>query len=367
LLVLSVFSFGFIDPNLHLSNNSTFVRCSEVLINLIYHARPIATGIFFLILILMFGVYLIFLHREKLLSSYKKLLVVITVSAVILGFSYPAFSYDLFNYITTAKVTFTYHENPYIVMPIEIPNEPYLAFTRAANKSALYGPVWIAITAIPHYLGGGNIWRTIIAFKLTNVLIYLLMTYLIYRVTKSTKNVIFFALNPLVLIEVLVSGHNDIYMMVLALLGLVLWYKKGLKYKLWGGVLIFASWWTKGATAIISPLLFLRKLSLEKALIITYFLLALIFFIATPIREELYPWYAVWLVSTVSLLPLKRHQFLTGFTIVLTFALELRQMPYMWMGYYEGPGPLLRMLVTVIPVVIYLVIFGARKFLKKTA
>ena len=41
-------------------------------------------------------------------------------------------------------------------MPIEIPNEPYLAFTRAANKTALYGPVWILLTAIPHLLGQGD-------------------------------------------------------------------------------------------------------------------------------------------------------------------------------------------------------------------
>jgi hypothetical protein len=316
----------------------------------------------------MFAGYLIFLRKgEKLFSSTKILLVTIVTSAVILGLSFPAFTYDIFNYMMTAKVTYTYHENPYIVMPIEIPNEPYLAFTRAANKLALYGPVWIAITAIPHYLGGGNIWRTILAFKFMNVVVYLLMTYLIYRVTRSVKNVLFFAFNPLVLIETLVSGHNDIYMILLALLGLVLWQKRGLKNKVFGFLTLFASWWIKGATVVIAPLLFFRKLSFEKTIVITYWLLAAVFFIATPLREELYPWYAVWLVTTAALLPLKRHPFFVGFTIVLTFALELRQMPYIWMGYYEGPGPLLRLLVTVVPVAVYLLVYGARKYFKKTA
>jgi len=316
----------------------------------------------------MFVCYLVFFRRvEKIFSSNKKLLVTILVSAIILGFSFAAFSYDLFNYIATAKVTYTYHENPYIVMPIEIPNEPYLAFTRAANKVALYGPVWIAITAVPHYLGGGNIWRTIIAFKFMNVAVYLFTAYFIYYVTKSKKNVIFFALNPLILIETLVSGHNDIYMMILAIVGFLMWRQRGLKSKLLGGLSFFASWWIKGATVILTPLFFFRKVSTERLLVFAYWLLALVFFIATPIREELYPWYAVWLISVAAFLPLNKHTFIVEFTMVLSFALELRQMPYMWMGYYEGPGPILRTLVTVVPVAIYLLIYGARKFVKKSS
>jgi len=366
--ILTIFSYGFIDLNLHLSDNPVFLRFAEPLSHLVYQARPVATGIFFIILLCMFAGYLLFLKQgKKFFPTNKKLLATIIVSAVILGFSFSAFTYDLFNYITTAKVAYTYHENPYIVMPIEIPNEPYLAFTRAANKVALYGPVWIAITAIPHYLGGGNIWRTIIAFKFMNVAVYLLMTYFIYLVTKSTDNVIFFALNPLLLIETLVSGHNDIYMMLLALVGLVLWQKSDLKYKFLACLSLFASWWVKGATIVIGPLFFFRKLSFEKTVVMTFWLLAFVLFIIAPLREELYPWYAVWLVSTASLLPFKRYPFIVGFTIVLTFALELRQMPYIWMGYYGGPGLILRKLATVVPVALYLLFWGARKYLKKNA
>jgi hypothetical protein len=177
--------------------------------------------------------------------------------------------------------------------------------------------------------------------------------------------VIFFALNPLVLIEILVSGHNDIYMMILALLGLVLWKQNGVKNKVYGALLLFASWWIKGVSVILTPLLFFRKLSFEKTLIVAYWLLALVFFIATPLREELYPWYAVWLIATAALLPLKNHRFIFGFTIVLSFALELRALPYMWMGYYEGPGPALRLAFTIIPIVLYAGYVGFRYLEKR--
>ena len=366
LSVLLVFSYGYIDPNLTLSTNPVFLHIQEPLKNLAYHQRQVATILFFAILIVLFFCYVIFLkNQEKLFYSWKKTLLILSMSAVILVLSYPALTYDLFNYILTAKVTYQYHENPYIVMPIEIPNEPNLAFTRAANKVALYGPVWILLTAIPNYVGGGNVWRTIIAFKLMNAMVYVGFSYFIYRVTKNLTNVIFFALNPLVLIEVLMNGHNDIYMMMLALGGLILWQKKGLGNMITGDLALFASWWVKGATVILAPLLFLKNISWERILFIAYCLLSFIFFVVAPIREELYPWYAVWLVMTASLLPFKSHRYLLGFTIALTFALELRNLPYMWMGYYEGPGPLLRTLLTVVSVGTYISYLGIRYVLTK--
>lgn len=343
LIVLGVFSYGFIDPNLTLSENPIFLQLTAPLKHLAYYAKPEATIIFLVILLLMFATYLYFL------KSPPKIWVII-IASIILVFSYPALTYDVFNYIATAKVAFAYRENPYVVMPVEIPNDPNLAFTRAANKVALYGPVWIFLSAIPHYLGAGDVWRTVIAFKLMNALVYLGFVYFIYRVTKNITNVLFFALNPLVLIEVIMNGHNDIYMIALALVGL--------RYKNY--IALFVSWFVKGATVILAPLMFLR-MSWEKILIAAYWLLALVFFVAAPLREELYPWYAVWLVATAALMPLKSHRFIFGFTIVLSFALELRALPYMWMGYYEGPGPILRLLLTVIPVGIYLLYFSYKK------
>src|SRR5260221_9026921 len=169
LVILGVFSYGFVDPNLTLSTSSLYARFDKPLFQLVYYHRPITTGLFLLILFVLFVCYSGFMKVAS-----KKVAVLLFLTSLILIFSYPAVTYDLFNYITTAKVTFTHHENPYVVMPIEITNEPYLAFTRAANKYALYGPIWILLTAIPHYLGNGNIWLTIFMFKCLNAVGYLL-------------------------------------------------------------------------------------------------------------------------------------------------------------------------------------------------
>jgi hypothetical protein len=343
--VLGVFSYGFIDPNFVLSAHVMFPRIQD---------RPEAAIIFLVIILVLFAAYLYFL-------KFPPKFTVIAGAALILVLSYPALTYDVFNYIATAKVTYLYRENPYIVMPTEIPNEPNLAFTRAANKTALYGPVWIALSAFPHYAGMGNVWRTFIAFKALNAVFYFGFCYLIYRVTKKMTNVIFFAANPLVLIEVLMNGHNDIYMMLAAIGGLLLWQQNR---KIYGFFLLAASWLVKGATLVLTPLLFLKNISTERLLLIAYCLLSFVFFVIAPIREELYPWYAVWLIATASFLPLKNHRFIFGFTVVLSFALELRALPYMWMGYYEGPGPLLRSLLTVIPICCYVAYFGILRIRK---
>jgi len=235
-------------------------------------------------------------------------------------------------------------------MPVEIPNEPYLLFTRAANKLALYGPVWLLLTWAPYTAGMGNIWQTIVAFKLLNVLWYIGFCYLLWRVTRNMKNVLFFAFNPLVLVEVLVSAHNDIVMMTLACVGILLWQKKEWTNRFFGLFMFILSIFIKGATVVLIPLLFFRQLTNERLMLIASGLMFILFVVATPIREELYPWYAVWFLSTVAFLPYPKYVLLWQFCIALSFGLELRHIPYIAMGYYEGPGPIIRSVLTVLPI-----------------
>jgi len=330
----------------------------------VYSYRPITALIFLVFLLLFFALYIWFLYQGEKKLSKKNLLILIVFISLLFIFSFPAFSYDIFNYITTAKVAFFHHENPWLVMPIELTGDPYLAFTRAANKVALYGPVWILTTAIPHFLGNGNIWQTIITFKGLNTLLYLFVSFLVYKMTKSVKNVLVFALNPLVLIEVLVSSHNDILMMACILLGIHAWFAKGIGKKIMGILALFGSVFVKGASVVLLPLLFIKHLTKEQFLELTYVLLAIVFFVAAPLREELYPWYGVWLVTIAACFDIKKHTLLLWGTIVLSFALELRHLPYMYMGYYEGIGPLLRTLFTVLPMLGFGVYVLYRKLLK---
>ncbi len=360
-IYITILSYGFLDLNLSLTNAAPIANYLILFRSFAREHRPMMAMLWLFGLGVFSVCYLSILKtaNDVTKSSYKFIGICIAMIALILSFAYPANSYDLFNYITTAKVTFHYRENPYIVMPVEFTGEPYLAFTRAANKVALYGPVWIFITSIPHLIGAGNIWSTIVAFKLLNASFYLLFLYSIFRITGSVKNILFFAFNPLVLLEVIVSGHNDIYMMVLALVGLNVWWHK----KKITGFLFFAlSWFIKGMTISLIPLLFMSKKTWEQILSISYWIVLIVFLVVAPIREELYPWYAVWSISIASLMNFTSNTFIYAMTIVLSISLELRHVPYMWMGYYEGPGPMLRTLVTLIPPIMFILIYLFKQY-----
>ena len=165
------------------------------------------------------------INKKKIVFKDLRFLIFITI--VILFFSYPGMlSFDIFNYIVTAKVLFFYHENPYIIMPIEFVGDPLLSFTHAANKISLYGASWILITAIPYFVGIGNFLLTLFSFKLFVSMFYLGTVFLIWKISKNLISVALFSLNPLVIIETLVSGHNDIVMVFFSLFSFYILMKK---------------------------------------------------------------------------------------------------------------------------------------------
>ncbi len=356
-LAFAVFSYGFVDSNLAPSLPAPVGRYGSMLTSVLYKQRIVAGLIYACILALSYVGYRLVLKGAPHTKG-KKVPKWIIGCMVLVLLSYPALSYDIFNYIATAKVAFLYRENPYVVMPIEIPNEPGLAYTRASNKLALYGPTWIVLTSFPYLLGFGRILTTIFSFKLFVSAFYAIFTYLIYRKTKRWDQTLFFALNPLVMLEIASSGHNDIVMMTFAIAGLLLWRRSGVKEKIAAIILFVASVFVKGATLVLLPLFFLPW-KWEKLASWAY---ALMFgvFLLTPFREELYPWYAVWWLAFAAFIPMKKHSLVHEFSFWLSVGLMLRYVPWIATREYGGMMPLYRILLTVIPVGLYL-LFRFRK------
>lgn len=345
LSLFTVFSYAFVDPNLsYLKKIYSGFAFSNRLPTTIFYTSAIF--IFFI-----FYGFFIYLGVKKKINL-KEIFILLSVTVVGLFFSYPAMlSYDIFNYIATSKVLFFYHENPYIVMPIEFVDDPLLAFTRAANKTALYGPSWIVLSGIPYLLGFGNFIITLFSFKLFIVIFYFLTVFFVWKLSKNIIAVILFALNPLVIIETLVSGHNDIVMIFLVLFSFFLLNKKNIFL----GVLFFVlSIFIKYATILLIPIFFYIVWKLIKNreidwVKVYYFssLLMLISFLLSPIREEIYPWYAIWFISFSFLVPNKK--IILYVSIAFSFSLLLRNVPYMLTGTYIGQTPLMKEIISFTP------------------
>jgi hypothetical protein len=355
-LLFVVFSYGFVDANLSLSTHPVWNEAQDTLTTFVRQPRWVGGVVFAVFLVAYTALYAALLRRSREFSFGFVRNLVVAVS-LILALSYSALSYDIFNYITTAKVAFHYQENPYIVMPIDIANEPNLAFTRAANKVALYGPTWILLSGIPHVMSMGNIWLSLVVFKVFVVLFLWMMCALLWRLTGSLQPVVFFAFNPLVLMEIAVSGHNDIVMMtgIVAAYSMFYMQKNAASWKLWGLFALGVA--VKGAIAPLGIFLW-KKVSFQAVIVWSFWIMMSVFFVLAPLREELYPWYAVWFLPFAAVLLSQKRVFEVGLSLALSIGLELRHIPYIVMGYYEGPGPLLRMLCTIVPVMMYLLYYS---------
>lgn len=358
LVFFSIYSWGFVDAN-------TPINSSEFLYNLSYFQRDKALVIYAFIVILLFIFYWRILEKVKKKEyNMDQIRTYIIISIAMLFFSYSGFSNDIFNYIATSKVTFLYKENPYLVMPIEIPNEPMLVYMHASNKFALYGWSWILLTAIPYFVGNGNLLLTIFSFKGFIVLFYLALIYLIWIVSKKNLwSLTFFALNPLVLLETLVSSHNDVVMMFLALLSFYYLKKKRMIISV---VLLVLSVFIKYATLFLVPVylymcfLKIRKIKIDwqKTWLYCGISMYIIFFLS-PLREEMYSWYYIWPLTFLALV--KNNDILFYSSFGFSFGLSHRISPFIYTREWGGITPIVKKIVSFAPPIVMSIYYAIRK------
>jgi hypothetical protein len=286
--------------------------------------------------------------RKRINTKDGIMFIVMTILFLICA--YPAvYSYDIFNYVATAKVAFLYNENPYLVMPIEFTGEPLLRFMHAPNKVALYGPVWLLLTYIPYVLGSGNFLITLFLFKVLVTIFYIVLLFFIYKLSNNFFSVLFVALNPLVVIETIVSGHNDAVMMAIFFASLYYFLRAK---TLLGSSLFILSVLIKYATLFLVPVFLVfsyiyKQKKINKEKILTWLLFGMIgIFLLSSFREEIYPWYALWFLPLVAISGRRREMLLA---ILFTFCLELRYFPYMILLTHFGPTPYLKLAITFVP------------------
>ena len=151
---------------------------------------------------------------------------------ILLGL-YPITALDVAVYVVNARNWVLYGGNPLIVPPQAFPFDPYIRFAgEYIDKTSPYGPLWEVLARIPVQLGITGIAEGIVAMKAISLLAFAGMAILIgwyanqqnkgFAINEVTA-LAFFVLNPLVLLEAVGNGHNDMTMAAFVTLGLVLW------------------------------------------------------------------------------------------------------------------------------------------------
>ncbi len=350
-----LYSYTQVDLNLTLSRVSIWQTIQKGFQHIGYFDRPLSLWLFLGMLLLMaiwYGIALVAASRNLL--SRKALWIAICLMSLVLVFSYPAFSYDLFNHMFTAKTVLLYGKNPYTVTPLQFMGyESWLTFMRWTHVVSIYSPLWIGMTLVPYLMGFGYFLLIMWNFKLLIALFYLLAVWAIGRILDtddpkhSTLGMTLFALNPLVVIESLVSSHNDIVMMGFAMVFLLFLYRKGMVSSLFMLSLSIAS---KLMTVALAPMyVFGNRKWLPPVLMAAA---GSAFLLVT--KREIMPWYALWILPFTAL-----HPRLWRLQIVLfgwSMGLILRYGPFLYYGHWDNPVPEIKWWVTLVPVGIALVL-----------
>lgn len=317
LFALGVYSYSQIDLNLTLLQNPIFLSFQQAMIQLGYFNRPISTAILSVLIVLLFLFYIKILKNPP--KSYGLLIVGVILISLL---SYPAFSHDFFNYLFDAKILTHYGQNPYLLKALDFPLDTWTRFMHWTHRTYPYGPIWLILTLPFSYLGFGKFILTVLNFKFLFVAIYLANLWLIKKI--SSTSVLFFALNPLVIVESLVSPHLDAAMVLFFLLGVFFFQTRK---KVLAIVAIFLSGGIKFLTLVTLPLFF--KFPNKKIL---QFSLILILAILIPVilQREVYPWYFLPPIAIASLLVSNKK--LVILTIAVSFGLMLRYLPLVYIG-----------------------------------
>ncbi len=365
-IIASVFLFFYsytqVDLSLTLSSSGFLQTIQKAFQYIGFYARPLSTTLYSLIVVFWFGLYAWSLRlaaRGKLtIPDVWKIVGLVTL---LLVFSYPAFSYDLFNYVFTAKTVLVYHKNPYEIIPLQFAGiDPLVSIMRWTHLPSAYTPLWIALTLPAYLLGFGKFLLIVWNLKILVAFFYLLAVKGVSKVLERVEpkhavlGTAIFALNPLVIIESLVSAHNDIAMMAMAVWAIVL--LLGKKH-VTSWVLLSLSVAIKLMTVTLVPI-FIGVKHLVDWRRWSLIVLGIGFLIVLSRREPL-PWYWVWFMPFIAFYPSKR--WLVSLAGWYSFALLLRYAPYLYYGNWNAPVPILKWWVTLVPVGISLLLLGLGK------
>ncbi len=371
-IALFFYSFTQVDLSLTLSQWSVWQVVQKFFQHIGYFQRPLSSLLFVSIVLLLFIFYLLILrgvHKKRI--SKETIWFIIIATTALLTFSYNAFSYDLFNYIFDAKIVTYYHQNPYLHRALDFPGDPMLSFMHWTHRLFPYGPVWLGLT-VPLSIGLKFFLPTFFLFKALISMSFLGTVFFIGKILKKVYpddesfGIAFFALNPLVVIESLVSSHNDITMMFFLMLSLYLLMNNKYFRSI---ILLILSIGVKFASAFVLPIYLLvyffekKKKTVNWKLIFSLItILMIIPIILASYRTNFQPWYLLNILPFAALVSRNYYIFIPS--VILSLFTTFEYLPFLYLGNWNNPVPSILFWTTTSAIILSLSLSIAASFKK---
>ncbi len=277
LIVLSIYSYSLIDLNLTMFNHPLWEQFREKIITLGYFHRDISWIIYASLVALLFLFHFYFVSRYKKQNGFTLALII----GGILLLAYPFLSHDFFNYIFDARIVTHYHRSPYELFAGFFYDDPWIRFMHWTGRRYPYGPTFLPITLIPSFLGASKFLLNFIFFKMIFVFFYILAVFRLHKI--NNKWSLYFATQPLIIIEGLVVGHNDLMGVALAICGITYLIQK---HKVRGYIFLLLS---GGIKYITLPFLLYSNKNSKINYAIFIIIIFMLLFVGRG--SEIQPWY----------------------------------------------------------------------------
>lgn len=193
-------------------NNPLLWQIRDYLLS--FKLNTVPTLLFLIFLIVSF--YFYFKALKKSVSA-KSVIICAICFQIIVFFSYPILSTDIFSYVLSDRIDVVYHQNVWKVAPDNFKQDLFYTLSDWTDKTRIYGGVNQFFYSVATSFSGNGVVENIVSHKLVVFLFVLGTLFLI------PSAVVFW--NPLFVIETVGSGHNDILMLFFTVLALKLYDK----------------------------------------------------------------------------------------------------------------------------------------------
>ena len=182
---------------------------------------PVLLALIFASLLITYGVMIrVILRRiQSHETQASRLLLFLLASTLVFGLTLliqpKLFSDDVFTYIISGRILTVYHADPLNTAPIQFPDDPYFRWVIAGRYAPnIYGPLWYCVSWLLTSLRTGTI-GTLFLFKGLILLSHLLNGLLVWCILSNVAparrvlGTLLYLWNPLILISLAGSGHNE--------------------------------------------------------------------------------------------------------------------------------------------------------------
>ncbi len=175
---------------------------------------------------------ILYLIALKVKFTLKQIILFTVLFQIVTFVSFPILSTDIFSYIFSERVATVHGENIWQVKPATFPDDQFGVLADWKDTTSVYGGIHFLLYLLPSYIGQNDLVTLVILYKLVPALFAAGIFYVLYLVLKEQKKnylnwaLIFVFWNPIFILEIFGSGHNDSMMIFFTLLSYYFFRKK---------------------------------------------------------------------------------------------------------------------------------------------